>query len=113
MAMADADKTSLACSLAGVPAGGADATLLSETYLPLAMGVVLRERNPFSDDPEGEEWEARYDHLQCEVAVDMFSRRGAEGERSHNENGISRAWETGGVSKSLLARIVPRAGIIR
>lgn len=111
--MTDKEKLSLACRLSGVVEGSEDADLLSSTYLHAAKRVILSERHPFSEDPDSETWEARFDFLQGEIAADMFLRRGAEGEKSHSENGVSRSWESAGVSKHLLARIVPKAGVLK
>lgn len=82
---------------------------LVRAYLAKAKSVIQERRNPFDDDPTAVEWEHRYDHLQCQIAEDMLSRRGAEGEVTHTENGISRQYKTGGVTAELLARVVPKA----
>ena len=37
---------------------------------------------------------SQYEYLQCELASRYFLRRGAEGEVSHSENGISRAYDS-------------------
>ena len=67
-------------------------------YLNLAKGEILRKAFPYdtapSDVPE------RYDTLQCEIAAYMWNKRGAEGQTSHSENGISRQYENGGVPLS-------------
>ena len=54
----------------------------------------------------------QYDGIHVEIAAYMINKRGAEGEVVHLENGVSRHWEDGGVSPSLLRRIVPYAGVI-
>lgn len=94
----------------GVDGSVPDATI--HAYLGIARETILGLRNPFSSDPSGEEWETRYDGLQCEMAVDMYSRRGAEGEVSHSENGVSRTWEGSGVSRHLVERVVPRGRVV-
>lgn len=105
-------REAVALALAGVTdPEGADAALVRDVYMPLARDVILRARNPFAEDPSAVEWESRFDALQCEIAADMFNRRGAEGELVHNENGVNRTWASAGVSKHLMARIVPRAKV--
>lgn len=109
MPMTDADKLARSLAMAGIDdSAGVDAMRLERVYLPAAMDVILGARNPFSADPTAEEWESRYDLLQCEIAADMWNRRGAEGEVSHSENGVSRTWSSGGVSKHLMQRIIPK-----
>lgn len=110
MAMTEDEKLALTRQLCGLDSEEASDDLLS-AYLGTARDLVLTRRNPFSGDPTGEAWEARYDRLQCEVATEMVLRRGAEGEVTHTENGISRQWNTGYVAGALLARVVPRAKV--
>ena len=38
----------------------------------------------------------------------MYNRRGAEGETSHTEGGITRKWGTDSVSRGLVQRVVPK-----
>jgi hypothetical protein len=42
----------------------------------------------------------------------MLNKRGAEGEITHTENGVSRQYEDGDIPPSLLRRIVPMAGVL-
>ena len=62
--------------------------------------------------PEGATVPAEYEHIQLQIAVELFSKRGAEGQISHNENGINRTYEAADVSPSLLRRIVPVCGSV-
>ena len=101
----------LALSLCGVEPGTADAALVVGAYMPLARAAILAARNPYADDPSSAPWEPRYDTLMCEVAADMFARRGAEGEVSHGENGVTRTWGAAGVSRHLMQRVVPLAKV--
>jgi hypothetical protein len=80
------------------------------TYLlEQAEGIVLNKRYPFGA-PEGAIVEARYEHIQLQIAVELFSKMGAEGQTAHNENGVSRSYEAADISPSLLKRIVPLVG---
>ena len=110
--LTDAEKLTLTCALLGLSEEGADdaadVKLVEKAYLPLAEHFVLVTRHPFSSDADEEEWESRYDHLQCEIAAAMFNRRGSEGETKHDENGVDREWGTASsVPLSLVQRIVP------
>lgn len=51
--------------------------------------------------------ESKYTTLQVKLAIEMISKRGAEGQVSHSENGISRSYELGDISGSLLSQITP------
>ena len=79
--------------------------------LEQAEGIVLNRRYPFGV-PEGAKVPAAYEHIQLQIAVELFSKRGAEGQISHNENGINRTYEAADVSPSLLRRIVPVCGSV-
>lgn len=84
-------------------------TELSLYLLEQAEGIVMNRRYPFGI-PEGTEFPERYDHIQIQIAVELFSRMGAEGQVAHKENGIDRTFEAADVSPSLLSRIVPLVG---
>lgn len=79
--------------------------------LEQSEGIVLNKRYPFGA-PEGAAVEARYEHIQLQIAVELFSKMGAEGQTAHSENGINRSYEAADVSPSLLRRIVPLAGSV-
>jgi hypothetical protein len=81
-----------------------------EDILESAKAVILSRRFPFGEYPA--EIEDRYKDLQIRIAVEMFSKRGAEGEVSHSENGISRTYASAGVSEDLLKEITPKVGVV-
>ena len=85
----------------------ADELLL--TYLEDAKGIILNKRYPFGY-PEGTEVEPKYETVQVKIALELFSKQGAEGEVSHSENGISRGYESSFVSSSLLKSVIPKVG---
>ena len=76
-----------------------------------AEGIVLSRRYPFGS-PEGATVSSAYEHIQLQIAVELYSKMGAEGQTGHNENGVSRTYEAADVSPSLLKRIVPVAGSV-
>ena len=84
---------------------------VAEVYLKIAEDAIVSRAFPFASDvhcmPE------KYDRLQCEIAVYLISRRGAEGETSHTENGISRSYESAYIPESMLKSVVPFCGIPR
>jgi hypothetical protein len=82
------------------------------TYLlEQAEGIVLNKRYPFGP-PEGATVPTIYEHIQLQIAVELFSKMGAEGQTAHSENGVSRTYESADVSPSLLKRIVPLIGTV-
>ena len=81
-----------------------------EDILESAKAVILSRRFPFGEQPT--ELEERYKDLQIRIAVEMFAKRGAEGEISHSENGISRTYASANVSEDLLKEITPKGHIV-
>ena len=75
-------------------------------------GIVLNRRYPFGA-PEGAKVPSQYEHIQLQIALELFSKMGAEGQTGHTENGINRSYESADVSPSLLRRIVPICGGVR
>lgn len=79
--------------------------------LDQAEGIVLNRRYPFGA-PEGATVPAAYEHIQIKIAVELFSKMGAEGQTAHDENGVKRTYEAGDVSGSLLRQITPLVGSV-
>ena len=84
--------------------------LLSELIV-LSEGIVLNKRYPFGA-PDGAIVPKQYEHIQLQIALELFSKRGAEGQIEHDENGISRKYEAADVSPSLLRKITPICGSV-
>lgn len=74
-------------------------------YLKLAESKICRLAYPYDDDIT--EVPKKYELIQVEAAVYMLNKRGAEGQTSHSENGISRSYESAGLPDSLVRQIVP------
>lgn len=85
------------------------ATELLVYLLEQAEGIVLNRRYPFGV-PEKAEVPKQYEHIQLQIAVELYSKMGAEGQVAHKENGIDRTFEAADVSPSLLNRIIPLVG---
>jgi hypothetical protein len=79
--------------------------------LEQSEGIILNRRYPFGA-PEGVTLSAMHEQIQMRMAVELFSKMGAEGQTEHAENGITRKWEAGDVSPSLLRTIVPVCGSV-
>ena len=88
----------------------AEETLL-DALLSQSEGIVLNRRYPFGI-PEGATVPAQYEHIQLRIAVELFSKMGAEGQTAHSENGINRTYASADISPALLYRIVPVVGSV-
>ena len=80
-------RAALAISLA--PDTDTDEVL--DEVLADAEALVLNRMYPFGY-PDGTAVPPRYERIQIQLAVELYSKRGAEGQTSHSENGISRSW---------------------
>lgn len=103
--MTDAEKKVMLTAMTGETA---DAVL--STYLTIAGNKVIRRAYPF--DSTKTTVPDQYAINQVEIAAYLLNKRGAEGETSHSENGISRSYEDGDVPPTLLREIVPYASRI-
>lgn len=103
--MLDAEKITLVKAMAGE----SDESTVS-AYLAMAGNKICRKAFPF--DPAVTEVPEQYSLLQVEIAVYLLNKRGAEGQTSHSENGISRSYEDGDVPPTMLRQIVPMAGVL-
>jgi hypothetical protein len=82
----------------------------ADHYLGMAKGVVISHLWPFADKSWSDVPE-KYHAQTVEIAVYLVNRRGAEGETSHGESGVSRSYESAGVPASYLRGITPHAGV--
>lgn len=82
-----------------------------EVLLELSKGVILNARYPFGET-ENKEVEDRYKMIQVQMCVEMYNRRGSEGETQRTENGISRTYDSADISKTLINRILPKCEIL-
>lgn len=73
-----------------------------------AESLILNRMYPFGY-PDGTRMPARYDQIQLQLAVELYTKRGAEGQSNHSENGISRSWPE---KSALLNRVVPHCGSV-
>ena len=69
-------------------------------YLDAARDVICNLRDSYEVEPQ-------YLNVQIEMAIELFNKRGAEGQIAHNENGIDRTYEKAHISESLLAKVTP------
>lgn len=74
-----------------------------------AKEIILNRRYPFVED-RPVDVPKRYASLQYRIALELYAKRGAEGEVQHIENGIHRSYSSADVSPELLRQITPMAG---
>ena len=103
--MTDAEKKEMLTAMTGETT---DAVL--STYLALAGSKICRKAYPY--DPTVTTVPEQYDSLHVEIAAYLLNKRGAEGERTHSENGISRTYENGDVPNSLMRQITPFVSVL-
>ena len=75
------------------------------TYLKMAEEIVISRSFPFGTGSET--MPKKYGSTQVEIAAFLLNKRGAEGESSHTENGITRRYDDGDIPPGLLRRITP------
>lgn len=73
-----------------------------------AEALVLNQMYPFGYE-DGAAVPTRYERIQIQLAVELYGRRGAEGQNAHSENGINRTWPE---KSRLLKMIVPHVGSV-
>lgn len=79
-------------------------------YLDIAHQTILNKVYPY--DNSKTTIPAKYETLLLEIACYLINKRGAEGELSHNENGINRTYESSSIPESMLKDIVPFVSVI-
>lgn len=109
--MTDVEKLALCRAMVEQPVdaeGWSDDAL--KAYLTIAGQKIINRAYPYDDTVT--EVPRRYGVLQCEIAAYLLNKRGAEGEVSHSENGISRTYESADVPDSMLSDVVPHCGLV-
>lgn len=79
-----------------------------EAMLMEAEALILNKMYPFGYE-ENKAVPARYERLQIKLAIELYTQRGAEGQASHSENGITRTWPT---VNRILAQVMPHVGSV-
>lgn len=78
------------------------------SYLEIAGQKIINRAYPY--DPDRDTVPDRYGYLQVEIAAYLMNKRGAEGQLSHNENGINRTYQSADVPESMMSQVVPFCG---
>lgn len=95
-------------TLVGQMSGESSESIVS-AFINIAGHAIINRAYPFATEKELETITVpiRYQMLQCEIAVFLLNKRGAEGQTSHSENGIGRTYENGDIPDSMLKQVVP------
>ena len=80
-------------------------------YLLQAQQKILDRLYPLNREKYAEGVPEEYDYLHCELCARLFLRRGGEGEKSHEENGVNRTWDSVD-DEDILSRITPYAMVV-
>lgn len=103
--MTDTEKLEMLKALIGTTSLSDDAL---SVYLKIAGEKVLRRCYPFAASTQDYTVPERYETIQVELAVNEIVKRGAQGQSSFSDNGVSRVYESEDV---LLNRIMPYAHV--
>ena len=100
--MTDDEKIEQMVILMGRPCEGD----VFDACLEMAKRKILNRRFPYGTTLK--DVEEIYDQLHIELAICIYNKRGADGESSHSENGVSRVYRS---ENEILQEIVPYAGV--
>ena len=103
--MTNAEKR-VALAIALAPDTDTDEVL--DGVLADAEALVLNRMYPFGY-PDEAVVPPRYERIQIQLAAELYSKRGAEGQTGHSENGITRSWPE---VSALLKRVLPHVGSV-
>ena len=78
-------------ALASRIAPDTDTDEVLESMLSTAGALILNRMYPFGYD-EAVIIPPRYEQIQIQLATELYTQRGAEGQSSHSENGTNRSW---------------------
>ena len=109
--MTEVEKLSLLRVMVGQPAtdeNWTDNVLIS--YLKIAGDKIIKRAYPYDDTVD--EVPRRYGVLQCEIALYLLNKRGAEGQTAHSENGVNRTYENADVPESLLKEVITHVEVL-
>jgi hypothetical protein len=104
--MTDTEKLEMLKALIGTTTLSDDAL---SVYLKIAGEKVLRRCYPFAASTQDYTVPERYETIQVELSANEIVKRGAQGQSSFSDNGVSRVYESEDV---LLNRIVPYAHVL-
>lgn len=66
-----------------------------------------RAKDIICDIRNSDKVETRYLNTQISIAIELYNKRGAEGQTGHSENGISRSYSSADISNEIIRTITP------
>ena len=66
-----------------------------------------RAKDIICDIRNSDKVEPRYLNTQISIAIELYNKRGAEGQLAHDENGIKRTYSSADISKEIIHTITP------
>lgn len=90
----------------------ADAETKYDDKLTLMLNRATDKIKLKRGTPSDEDMETRWNELQIQIALFLWNKQGAEGEKEHVENGVSRYYENADIPTSLLSDITPLVKVI-
>lgn len=105
--MSNAEKVDLLKKLYG-ESDDTDGVL--SAFLDVAGKIIIARAFPY-DNTQSQVPE-KYENLQIQIAVYLMSKRGAEGETTHTENGVTRHFGAADIPPTMLSQITPFVGTI-
>ena len=94
---------------------GTDEDILLEDIIQSATALYLKLKYPYGAYPVDTGGDPVLDIIASDwilrCSIEMYSRQGAESQTSHSENGISRGYDSGTVSLSLIREITSVCGV--
>lgn len=103
--MTDAEKRA---ALASRILPDTDTDEVLDGMVSMAETLILNRMYPFGYE-ESVTVPPRYEQIQIQLAVELYTQRGAEGQTSHSENGINRSWAE---TSPTLRLVIPMVGSV-
>lgn len=108
--MNEVEKLTMLRTLLGITDTSSDADLTA--YLSLAKSKILNKMYPFGIPETVTDVPSKYAETQVNIACYLWNKRGAEGETSHTENGITRQYGGSDVPNDMLKEVTSFSEVI-
>lgn len=109
--MADTQLTILK-RLLGISLSDTDQDDVLQSLLDNAKSRILEKRwMNYDEDDRDTDLLSSDTYIQLDIAKELYSKMGVEGQISHSENGIDRAYENADISYGIMRRILTKANV--
>lgn len=107
--MTDAEKIEVVTEMVNHDPEATPAVL--RVYLLQAQQKILDRLYPYNREKYADGVPEEYGYLHCELCARGFLRRGGEAEKSHEENGVNRTYDSVD-DEDILSRLTPYAVVM-